>query len=344
MAPGAAAPPSGGVPRWFCIYYTFISCSVFASVAIWFTFLRVPYSSHVSFDPLQSLPALPRVTVIDWYKEHNATRTLKEAGSSAAGAASSSEPVAALLEFLLRFQHAGYFGAASVGGYEDHYVESLTDGWIAGVFESVRLDQARLDDLEKERQGVGSIPGGSRKLKAKEAKLVSPIVQLLDDGDDEIAASASASAQAPSAPSANASSWSQLESDHRNWVYTGLAHCHSTPCRLAKMQLVTLWQQRLALFPQHQLKPQWELVTHMFHPDSHTDKLIDASVRQCNRKRSAAIAIVESGSEHWISPVCLLFVCFTTNVSVPPARPLWPPCGTVSSAVATRRTLVASWS
>ena len=287
----------------FTYYYTVLCVSILTGVAVWFVFFRVPYASHVSYDPLQPLPALVRSEVNTFYQHHNAT-SLSAAPLSDEGAPS----LRALLDFLVRFQHAGYFSTPMVEAYSDHYTESLTEGWIAGVLEGVQLDPRAMEEVEQERAGVGSIPGGSRKLNERVARLVSPIVKLMDGGDTAVA----------SGTDAASSLWSQLEPDHRMWVYTGLAHCHSTPCRWAKMQLVSLWRDRLALFPQHENKEQWEMVTQLFHPDAHESKLTDASdTQRTHADLRTGLAAAPFPLVHHVLTFCVLCLAALSCVQSP---------------------------
>ena len=266
-AAAAAAPAPTGIPRWLSIYYTTVCSSIIIGVAVWFLFFRVPYSSHVSYDPIQWMPALIRKDITTFYSSHS--------NASKSDAASRTTD---MLDFLVRFQDADFFQAEALGPNApawEHFVEAMTAGWIAGVFEGITLDEAKRAEIDRERAEVGSIPGGSRKLREKLAKLVSPITaNLYDEGD--AAAHAAGEIDSPVPGSRGVSLWSQLQPDNQNWVFEGLAHCDTAPCRLAKMQLMTLWRDRLALFPEHERKEQWLMRTQLFHPETHPDKLLDA--------------------------------------------------------------------
>jgi len=262
-ADAALLPPvsSSPIPRWFSIYYALICSSIFVGVALWFIFWQNPHHSHVSYDPLVSLPTLPRLEIQHWYQNYRDPKV----GSVYASGERSAQQVVELLGFLERFQHAGYFDPVNAKTKApEHYVNTITEGWIAGVFERV----ARTAEAEADKAVSGSPQqeGTNPERKRQEAlsKRISAIVDLLDaDGTPDAVGNAT---------------WSRLTPEHRTWVLEGLAHCHASGCRLLKLALVSSWRDRLARDPKHPEHENWKLSEQLFHPETVTESndLLDA--------------------------------------------------------------------
>jgi hypothetical protein len=259
-AASSTTPRSASGWKWYHIYYTLLCSLALLSVSVYLACFRSPYVAHPSYDPLTFLPHATRNQMVWWYKNHQQGQQ-KDGATTTAG----KNDLPALLAFLLSYQSSGHFDSALIRNY-DHYLECMTQGWIAGVMESVTLEPKVLQEIAAEEQSVGSIPGGSRRLRQLTARAVSPIVELLYE-DPDLPEEEKKQKDTP---------WGQLTPEHRVWVYEGLSHCHTTPCRLAKMQLMTLWREKVDLYPEHAEKDQWNMLTQLFHPETHPYALLDA--------------------------------------------------------------------
>jgi len=257
----------GPIPRWFTLYYAFLCGSIFLGVAGWFVWFQNPHHSHVSYDPLVSLPTLPRLEIQHWYANYADPKV----GAIHASGERSTTQVAELLAFLERFQHAGYFDPElAKTKAPEHYVATITEGWISGVFErALHTAEVEADEVvaklakAKAKEGGQGQEGVNLERKRQEAlaKRISSIVELMDDSGAATAATSGSGEKKPS-------DWSLLSPEHRTWVLEGLAHCHSSGCRLLRLALISSWRESLARNPKHVQKANWQVAEQLFHPET----------------------------------------------------------------------------
>lgn len=258
-----SAPPEPSRLKWFKVYYAVLCSAVMAFIAVWFLFIRNPHPHHPTYDTLTFLPYVTKNQIMFWYRNHSPATPTNTNSLTVPTTTIARNDIPDLLTFLSKYEARGYFDSPAIKNF-DHYMECMVNGWLTGVFESVTVEPRLMDEIRAEELGVGAIPGGSRRLNAKVSEAVAPIVNLLLDS----------TLQSPATP-LNATA-ARLTEDHRNWLFEALSHCHTTPCRLAKMRLIQTWRSHLALFPEHEQKENWNMLIQLFHPDTHPYKLIDA--------------------------------------------------------------------
>jgi len=273
---------SGKLPSWVPTSYFGLCLLGLVAALVWFFFIRNPFSSHPAYDPLKRWPPYNRDELHYWYRLHgnDSTKFYVPPPSSLTPIHSTPQNSTSILEdlfdFLRRLEHQGLLNPLSgtSQGFE-HLYDALMQGFVPGVLESLEWmndddgESAKLRDaIEKERAGVGSIEGGSRRLKQLLAQTATPIVKLIQSGDNKVGQNATSDN--------NQSAWSQLSPETQFLFFEGLSHCHSSQCRLAKMQLISTWTTRNQRDPDNEQKELTRTLIQLFHPDTHDYKIMDA--------------------------------------------------------------------